>query len=363
MFASRLLKATLFLFVALLGFTQELRAAELRWNPSPSAAGYIVSIGTTSRNYSREVNVGNATSYNLAGLSGATTYYFTIQAYNSFGVRSSYTPEVVQPANEPVVPDFGDMGGGSGTADILWQHPDGWLGVWYMNAQAEMVTGGYLNPGRVTDPNWRIVGTGDFDGDRQVDIVWQHKGNGLIGVWFMNGPNINSSGYISPSQVSDTRWAIVAIGDMDFDGQPDLVWQHDNGWLGVWLMSGTSLRESRLINPSSVPPNTWRIVAARDFDLDGKVDLLLQHANGLLGVWYMNGLWLRSSQYLSPQSVPPVWKVVGVADYNLDGKPDLLLQRDDGYLALWYLNVATMTSSSALNPQQVTGGWRIVGPH
>ena len=340
---------------------------QLQWDPSPSGttAGYIVSAGTSPGRYTQEINVGNATSFSLASFDARRTYYFAVQSFDPSGTRSAYTPEVVRPALPPVVPDFGDAGGGPGTADIVWQHADGWLSVWHMDNQGTLAEAVNLTPSRVPDGNWKIVGTGDFDSDGKTDLIWQHKTAGWIAAWFMDGPNLRSDVLLTPSRVSDPRWAIVAVGDMDADGEPDLIWQHDNGTISVWLMSGTTLRDSLLFSPGSVPPNTWRIVAAQDFDADGVTDLLWQHRDGLLSVWYMDGLTLRDARYLTPSSVHPSWRVVGVADYSQDGRPDLLFQKTDGYLALWHMNGLTMTSSPLLNPPFVGGGgaWRIVGPH
>ena len=38
------------------------------------------------------------------------------------------------------------------------------------------------NPG----PSWHIVGTGDFSGDGDADILWQNT-NGQAAIWLMNG--------------------------------------------------------------------------------------------------------------------------------------------------------------------------------
>ncbi len=42
----------------------------------------------------------------------------------------------------------------------------------------------------VTDLNWQIVGTGDFNNDTFVDILWRYNGPGGYNlIWYMNGMN------------------------------------------------------------------------------------------------------------------------------------------------------------------------------
>ena len=59
-----------------------------------SAAGYIVYYGSSSRNYTSSVNVGNTTSCTLQNLS-SQTYYIAVTAYDSNNNQTAYSPELV----------------------------------------------------------------------------------------------------------------------------------------------------------------------------------------------------------------------------------------------------------------------------
>lgn len=56
-------------------------------------AGYKIYYGTSSRNYTQEVVVGNTNTYTLTLADGAT-YYFTVIAYDTLGNESEYSNEV-----------------------------------------------------------------------------------------------------------------------------------------------------------------------------------------------------------------------------------------------------------------------------
>jgi len=69
--------------------------AVVGWNAdSGSVAGYKVSYGQASGNYTSSADAGTATSYTIPSLAGPTGY-ITVQAYNSSNVYSAYAPELV----------------------------------------------------------------------------------------------------------------------------------------------------------------------------------------------------------------------------------------------------------------------------
>jgi hypothetical protein len=149
---------------------------------------------------------------------------------------------------------------GDARADLILQHEQGALVVWYMNGSTRIGLDS-LNPSAIDGNDWKIVGAGDVNGDVKPDLIWQQTSSGLIGAWLMNGATADSVVLLNPSQVS-TAWKIRGVVDLDGDGQTDLVWQHDNGALGVWLMAGITATSMQAIAPSSVP-TTWRLVGPR----------------------------------------------------------------------------------------------------
>jgi hypothetical protein len=61
-------------------------------NTESNLAGYIVSYGTAAGQYTQVVDVGLSTTWSL-NVTDTRTYYFSVQAYNTEGLRSGYSNE------------------------------------------------------------------------------------------------------------------------------------------------------------------------------------------------------------------------------------------------------------------------------
>jgi len=201
-----------------------------------------------------------------------------------------------------------------GHPDLLWHHQtEGWLGIWAMNG-ANLVMGLSLIPDQVGDPNWRIAATGDFNGDGHRDIIWHHRTEGRISAWLMNGTRLASGVELSPGRVADVNWRIAGAADFNADGRTDLVWHHqETGKLAIWFMDGVRLMSGVPVNPDTVADTNWQIRAVGDINRDGRPDLLWQHeTSGQIAAWFMNGATLMSGGSLVPGTVADLnWKIVG----------------------------------------------------
>jgi len=97
------------LTLAILGFAPHVGAASLSltWDHSTSsnAAGYLVSYGTQSGKYTTTVKAGYVTSVTINGLTEGTTYYISVQSYDSAGTLGSPSQEIsgTVPAPVPVL--------------------------------------------------------------------------------------------------------------------------------------------------------------------------------------------------------------------------------------------------------------------
>jgi Bacterial Ig domain len=65
------------------------------WDPINGVAGYKLYQGGASRVYTNSVNAGSATQATVSGLIVGRTYYFAATAYNSSGIESDYSSEIV----------------------------------------------------------------------------------------------------------------------------------------------------------------------------------------------------------------------------------------------------------------------------
>lgn len=77
--------------------------ATLNWNASTETdvTGYRIYYGTENRTadcpqggYSKKIDVGNKTSYQLDNLNDNATYYFSVTSYNSGGKESCFSEEM-----------------------------------------------------------------------------------------------------------------------------------------------------------------------------------------------------------------------------------------------------------------------------
>ena len=174
----------------------------------------------------------------------------------------------------------------------------------------------------VNDMNWHIAGTGDFNNDSHIDILWRNISTGTNVVWFMNGTDWLASAELLP--VADQSWQIVGTGDFDNDTQVDILWRNSSdGSNVVWYMDGATWEDSAVLLGVSDP--NWRIVGTGDFNRDGNVDLLWRYngAGGANVVWYMDdATWIGSAEMIPVGDT--AWQIMGTGDYNNDGSVDIL---------------------------------------
>jgi hypothetical protein len=211
----------------------------------------------------------------------------------------------------------------------------------------------------VADLSWKIVGTGDFDNDTHVDILWRNSAGGMNVVWFMNGTAWSASAELL--RVADLTWQIVGTGDFNHDGHVDILWRNgSSGSNVVWYMNGTAWIGSAVL--LGVSDLSWRIVGTGDFNGDGYVDILWRYsgAGGYNVVWYMNNATWMGSAELIPVG-DPTWQIAGTGDYDNDGNIDILWRYTGagGYVYIWYMNGVTWNGGGDLLPvNDLT--WRIV---
>ena len=238
---------------------------------------------------------------------------------------------------------------GDGKFDFVWRNrADGRISAWLMDGMRR-IEGTALVPGAVTDTNWELVGSGDLDGDGDGDLVWQNNADGRVSAWLMNGLRQVSGSLLSIPQVTDTNWRIRALCDLNGDGRADLLWQHrTQGLVAVWLMNGFSVLDASVLRAPAVTDPNWRLVGVSEGLMEGiiygytgtagAVALLWQHdGDGRLAVWYVRGLDLLGA-WLTGETVSDTnWKIRALGDLDRDGTPDYIWQNvADGRLSVWF---------------------------
>ena len=250
--------------------------------------------------------------------------------------------------------------------DLVWRRlGSGHNAAWLMNGLNAAVTT-FLTPGYATqlpDVHWEIRAVGDLNGDFQPDLIWQNTATRRIAVWYLSGSTCIGTAFIGGDSETDPNWKIVAAGDMDRDGLVDLLWRHQtSGAMRLWRMNGNAQWDS--VTLPTVSDTLWEIAGIADMNGDGWLDFVWRHyGDGNIAAWYMRDTRVLNTVWMAPR-VPDVnWRIVGVADVNGDSNPDLFWQQiGTGQLAVWYMRGIDLSTTAYLSPSSVPDtNWRIVG--
>jgi hypothetical protein len=185
------------------------------------------------------------------------------------------------------------------------------------------VTGGMLTPYasqlRTGFDQFRAL-TADFDGDGVAEIALQNQATGRVEVWAVqNGAIVQRLQWNGP-----LGWRLIGVGDFDGDRQADLWFDAGGGIVLVARFRFYTFMGS-IVMAASVGDST--AVAVADYDGDWIADLLFRDAAGVMQIAFTDPS--TSSQTLLPlasqtgdQNVVPVASV----DIDHDGGAEVLLQ-------------------------------------
>jgi hypothetical protein len=244
----------------------------------------------------------------------------------------------------PTTRDPGEIGGaGLNGVPVMRVTGTTWIGNGWLPA--------------VADTNWEIVGTGDFNADGNVDILWRDYSLGYNVIWYMEGVTWIGNEWLPA--VTDTNWKIEATGDFNADGKVDILWRdYSLGYNVIWYMEGVTWVGNGWL--PAVTDTNWKIEGTGDFDGDGKVDILWRYygAGGSNLVWYMDGTTWIGNGWL-PAVTDINWKIEGTGDFDGDGKVDILWRDYSlGYNVIWYMDGAMWAGNEWL-PAVTDINWRI----
>ena len=260
---------------------------------------------------------------------------------------------------------------GDDVTDILWRNYNtGANAVWIMGGNNNLETQRTFLIPTAADTNWQIAGTGYFNADNVIDIVWHHATNGNNAVWFMAGPDANTVDHVAllPATNPLNNWEAAGVNDFDNDGDPDILWRNAvsgaNSW---WKMGGAegTIRETVVTLPTA-PDTSWIVGGTGDFDHDDIPDIVFRNIaplDGRIAVWLMNADGTRKAgpPTFLPTAPNVAWVLSYTHDFNQDGDLDLLWRNvSDGRNTAWIMDGAVVQEYDSLNPApntdyQITG--------
>jgi hypothetical protein len=200
--------------------------------------------------------------------------------------------------NNGYVARFSNIKSGSDGTVVLTISFDGTVGEQYKGKYGSAIR--LMEAENTSNTEMKIE---DVDGDGKDDIVWQHT-NGDVAVWLGNGLTLGATGIIATGV--DAAWTIRGVGDVSGDGKADIVWRHTNGDVAVWLGNGLTLGATGII--ATGVDAAWTIEGVGDVSGDGKDDFVWRHTNGDVAVWLGNGLTLGATGIIAT-GVDAAWSI------------------------------------------------------
>jgi hypothetical protein len=243
----------------------------------------------------------------------------------------------------------GDLDG-DGDLDLVSGGDDQKVNVWQNDGTPFSGAWTTQEVGSHTDTVWSVA-LGDLDGDGDLDIVsggwdnkvnvWQNDGTPFTGTWTLQEAGSHTSSVYS-----------VAVGDLDGDGDLDLVSGGNDMKINAWQNDGTPFSGAWTMQEVGSHAGDVNSVAVGDLDGDGKLDIASCGNDVKVNVWQNDGTpfdnaWTQQEVGSHTDNV----RSVAAGDLDADGDLDVVSGGDDQKVNVWQNDGTPF--SGAWTPQEV----------
>ncbi len=186
------------------------------------------------------------------------------------------------------------------------------------------------------------VALGDVNGDGKLDVIVTVKGSKKVSVLLNQGNGVFGDGQsatIAKSFDTAHNPGRIVTGDFTLDGKADLaVWSADaNGGAYVEIFKGNGDGTFSPLTTFALPNATVADEAAGDialydFDADGIPEIVATNASNLVRVFKLNYDYLQNQLAETHQNITVAAQPhrLAMADFNMDGKPDIIVAHANG---------------------------------
>jgi Bacterial Ig-like domain (group 3)/FG-GAP-like repeat len=283
-------------------------APNYTFNATVSAFGPITPTGNvTFTDTTSNVTLGSAALNSSTLVSGFTP----VQNYAIAGMNNNNTGGT----NGPAIGDFN----GDGRPDYAVPTNAGPIVIELGSANGTFTTGTPINTTGFTPVS---VVVDDFNGDGKQDLaVLGASGTGSVNIYLGVGDGTFGAAKNYPVATATSASRILAVGDFNRDGIPDLVASNSGlGQVAVLLGNGDGSFQAPV--PYAVGSGPWNIVVG-DINKDGFLDLAVaSDGSGNATILLGNGDGTFQSAIYVPTGASQVGSVA-IGDFNGDGYPDL----------------------------------------
>jgi uncharacterized delta-60 repeat protein len=255
--------------------------------------------------------------------------------------------------------DTGDYNGDGKTDLLMLNDTTHGVAIWQMNGTQVTANPqvGVINAAA----GWHYQDKGDFNGDGKTDLLMLNDTTHGVAIWQMDGTQVTANPQVGTINAA-AGWHFAKTGDFNGDGKTDLLMLNDTTHgVAIWQMDGTQVTANPQVGTINAAAG-WHFQDTGDFNGDGKTDLLmLNDTTHGVAIWQMNGTQVTANPQVGVINAAAGWHYDGLRDFNGDGKTDLLLENDTTHgVAVWLMDGTQVTANPQIGTVNAAADWHMI---